>query len=99
MLTKIQERESSESPMLKAFWRVAPSVLLSFLAIPDAFVFLRAIAFSSRTSLEVHARRFFFLLAIIAPFQDELLVTPTGVNEKPADRIEITCCRTQVIAT
>ncbi len=28
-----QERELSESPMLKAFWRVAPSVLLSFLAI------------------------------------------------------------------
>ncbi|HXW71786.1 MAG TPA: hypothetical protein VEK34_10150 [Methylocella sp.] len=64
---KNQERESSESPMLKAFWRVAPSVLFSFLAICEAFVFLRAIAFSSRSSLEVHARRFFFLFAITPP--------------------------------
>jgi hypothetical protein len=66
-----QERESSESPMLKAFWRVAPSVLLSFLAIADALVFLRAIVLSALTSLEVHARRFFFLLAIKPPLQDK----------------------------
>jgi hypothetical protein len=57
--------------MLKAFWRVAPSVLLNFLAICDALVFLRAIVFSSRTSLEVHERRLFFLLAIVSPFQDK----------------------------
>jgi hypothetical protein len=54
---------SSESPMLNAFWRVARSVLFSFLAIREAVVFFRAIALSSRSSLEVHARRFFFLLA------------------------------------
>jgi hypothetical protein len=57
--------------MLKAFWRVAPSVLLSFLAIADALVFLRAIVLSALTSLEVHARRFFFLLAIKPPLQDK----------------------------
>jgi len=66
---KGQERESSDSPMLNAFCRVAPSVLFNFLAILDAGVFLRAIVFSSRTSLEVHARRFFDLLAIEPPFQ------------------------------
>src|SRR5215469_1279015 len=56
--------------MLKAFWRVAPSVLLSFFAICDALVFLRAIVFSSRSSPEVHARRFFFLFAMTPPFQE-----------------------------
>jgi len=66
-----QERESSESPMLNAFCRVAPSVLFSFLAILEAGVFLFAIDFSSRTSVEVHARRFFVLLAIEPSFQNE----------------------------
>ncbi len=55
--------------MLKAFCRVAPSVLLNFLAILAAGVFLRAIVFSSRTSVEVHARRFFDFLAINPPNQ------------------------------
>jgi len=77
-----QERESSESPMLNAFWRVAPSLLLSFLAICDALVFLRAIVFSSRTSPEVHARRFFVLFAIKPPFRERQLVALTGVKEK-----------------
>jgi len=85
-----QERESSDNPMLKAFWRVAPSVLLSFLAIRDADVFLRAIVFSSRTSLEVHERRFFFLLAIIPPFQESQLVSLTDVKEKLFGWMEIT---------
>src|SRR5690348_18366674 len=80
---KNQERESSESPMLKAFWRVAPSVLLSFFAICDALVFLRAIVFSSRSSLEVHPRRFFFLFAITPPFQETQLVSLIGAKEKP----------------
>jgi hypothetical protein len=81
---KNQERESSESPMLKAFWRVAPSVLLSFFAICDALVFLRAIVFSSRSSLEVHARRFFFLFAITPPFQERQLVSLMRAKEKPS---------------
>ena len=75
--------------MLNAFWRVAPSVLLSFLAICAALVFLRAIVFSSRTSPEVHARRFFFLFAIKPPFQERQLVSLTGAIEKPTDEIEI----------
>src|SRR6516162_11873675 len=81
---KIQERESSESPMLKAFWRVAPSVLLSFFAICDALVFLRAIVFSSRSSLEVHARRLLFLFAITPPFQERQLVSLIQAKEKPS---------------
>jgi hypothetical protein len=68
--------------MLNAFWRVAPSLLLSFLAICDALVFLRAIVFSSRTSPEVHARRFFVLFAIKPPFRERQLVALTGVKEK-----------------
>jgi hypothetical protein len=70
--------------MLKAFWRVAPSVLLSFFAICDALVFLRAIVFSSRSSLEVHARRFFFLFAITPPFQERQLVSLMRAKEKPS---------------
>jgi hypothetical protein len=86
-MLKNQERESSDSPMLKAFWRVAPSVLLSLLAICDALVFLRAIAFSSRSSLEVHARRFFFLFAITPPFDERQLVSPTAAKEKPYQKL------------
>jgi len=84
-----QERESSESPMLNAFCRVAPSVRRSFLAIADARVFLRANVLSSRTSPEVHARRFFFLFAIKPPFQERQLVSLTGANEKPNDGMKI----------
>ncbi|MGA7787654.1 MAG: hypothetical protein WCA56_05765 [Xanthobacteraceae bacterium] len=82
--------------MLKAFWRVAPSVLFSFLAICDAEVFLRAIDLSSRTSLEVHERRFFFLLAIIPPFQESQLVSLTGTKEKSIGGVERTCEREPV---
>src|SRR4029077_1601762 len=71
---------SSESPMLNAFWRVASSVLLSFLAIRDALVFFRAIVLSSRSSLEVHARRFFFLFAIDCPLRD--VSTCVAVNDR-----------------
>jgi hypothetical protein len=49
--------------MLNAFWRVASSVLRIFFAMTDALVFLRAIVLSALTSLEVQARRFFFLFA------------------------------------
>jgi hypothetical protein len=73
--------------MLKAFWRVAPSVRFSFLAICDAVVFLRAMAFRSRTSPEVQARRFFVLFAINPPFQERQFVSLTGVKEKPTDEI------------
>jgi hypothetical protein len=68
--------------MLNAFCRVAPSVLFNFLAILDAGVFLFAMVFSSRTSPEVHARRFFALLAIEPPFQMRRVVSLAGVKEK-----------------
>lgn len=79
--------------MLKAFWRVAPSVRLSFLAICDAVVFFRAMDFRSRTSLAVQERRFFFLLAITPPFQESRLVSITDVKEKPMGWMEITFTR------
>lgn len=72
--------------MLNAFCRVAPSVLFNFLAIRDAGVFLRAIVFSSRTSLEVHARRFFARLAIEPPvLKSSEFVSLAGEKEKPAE--------------
>ena len=72
--------------MLNAFCRVAPSVLFNLLAILAAGVFLRAIVFRSRTSPEVHARRFFVRFAIKPPFQERQLVSLTGVKEKPSDK-------------
>ncbi len=71
-----------ESPMLNAFWRVAPSVRFSFFAILEAGVFLFAIVFSSRTSTDVHARRFFVLLAIEPPFQMQTSCIPCGSGSK-----------------
>ncbi len=44
--------------MLNAFWRVAPSVRFSALAIRRAGVFLRASDFNSRTCAGVQARLF-----------------------------------------
>ena len=56
-----QERVSSDSPRLKAFCRVAPSVRFKLRAMLAARVFFRAIVFSVRTSDDVHERRFDFL--------------------------------------
>jgi hypothetical protein len=79
--------------MLNAFCRVAPSVLFNFLAIFDAGVFLRAIVFSSRTSPEVHARRFFDLLAIEPPYSTKAVCIPYG-RERKANKQdgEHVCC-------
>jgi hypothetical protein len=60
-------RESKDTPRLKAFWRVAPSVLFNTRAILPAGVFERAKPFNSRTSDFVHSRRLDLLLAIF-PF-------------------------------
>jgi hypothetical protein len=65
-----QAREFKETPKAKAFWRVAPSVLLSARAILPAGVFPRARVFSSRISVFVHSRRFEFFLAISFPIFD-----------------------------
>jgi hypothetical protein len=73
--------------MLNAFCRVAPSVLFNFLAILAAGVFIFAIVFSSRTSPEVHARRFFDFFAIEPPFRERQLVSRYGVKRKPTDRL------------
>src|SRR5215467_12432944 len=62
-------RESKESPRLKAFCRVAPSVLFNDRAIFPAGVFFRASAFKVRTCSDVHARRFPFRLAIVSPLR------------------------------
>src|SRR5215469_15270504 len=85
--------------MLKAFWRVAPSVRFSFFAICPAVVFFFAIALRSRTSVAVHARRFFFIFAIKPPFQERQFVSLTGVREKPIDRLEGNLiCRWKLVA-
>ncbi len=68
--------------MLNAFWRVAPSVLRNRLAIFAAVVFFFANVFSSRTSVAVHARRFFALLAINPPFQCKPMVSLSKVEVK-----------------
>jgi hypothetical protein len=57
-------REFSETPKASAFWRVAPTVRFSALAIFGAGVLLRAIVFNSFTSLLVHSRRFAFLAMV-----------------------------------
>jgi len=77
-----QERESSDSPMLKAFWRVAPSERFSFLAIFAAGVFPRAIVFSSRTSAGVQDRRFFAFFGIIPPVQERQVASHSGEWKK-----------------
>jgi len=75
--------------MLNAFCRVAPSDLFNFLAIRPAGVFLRAIVLSSRTSVAVHARRFFDFFAIKPPFQERLLVSRMGAKEKTTDEMKM----------
>jgi hypothetical protein len=55
-----QARESRDSPKLKAFWRVAPSVRFNVLAMFDARVFFLAAVFNVRTSVVDHGRRFAF---------------------------------------
>jgi hypothetical protein len=62
-----QKRDSKDNPRLKAFCRVAPSVLFSDRAIFPAGVFFRASAFKVRTCSDVHGRRFPFSLVIIFP--------------------------------
>ena len=59
--SRIRNAKSSDSPILKAFCRVAPSVRFRVRAMLAARVFLRAIVFSVRTSDDVHERRFEFL--------------------------------------
>ena len=60
-MERYQPRESSDSPRLNAFCRVAPSVRFKVRAILPARVFLRAIVFNVLTSDDVHDRRFDFL--------------------------------------
>jgi hypothetical protein len=84
---KNQERESSESPMLNAFWRVAPSVLFNFLAIFAAAVFFFANDFNSRISVAVQARRFFDFLAINPPFQERQTVSLNGGGRNTTHRV------------
>ena len=88
-LEGVRNGNSSESPMLNAFCRVAPSVRFNFLAILAAGVFLRAMVFSSRTSVEVHARRFFDFLGINPPYQIGSWYPLAGAEEIGTDRFSI----------
>jgi hypothetical protein len=60
-----QRRVSSETPKLNAFWRVAPSVRLSFLAIVAARLRCLAKTFNVRTSTDVQARAFLVFMAAL----------------------------------
>jgi len=83
-----RQRESKESPRLKAFCRVAPSVLFNERAIFPAGVFFRANAFNVRTCSDVHTRRFPFGLAIFSPSdQKPSLVAARTTKEKINFRI------------
>ena len=73
--------ESSESPIEKAFWRVAPSVRLSDFAIAAAGVFFLAIAFSVRTCSALQATRFRFFGIQISNVESE-----SAYNVHPAER-------------
>src|SRR6516225_4148171 len=75
-------RESKDNPRLKAFCRVAPSVLFNARAIFPAGVFFRASAFNVRTCSDVHARRFPFLLAIISPSGQNPALSPHDTQKK-----------------
>jgi hypothetical protein len=68
---QVQARESSDSPRLNAFCRVAPSVRFKTLAIVPAGVFFRAADFNSRTSTDVHEQRFDFLAIKESPGWEE----------------------------
>ncbi len=67
-------RVSSDSPMLHAFCRVAPSVLFNFLAIFLAGVLVFAIDFNPRTSATVHARRFLAIEKLQSAMNEQVLV-------------------------
>ena len=83
-----QMRESKESPSIRAFCRVAPSVLFNDRAIFPAGVLLRASAFNVRTCSDVHTRRFPFGLAIFSPSdQKRSLVAARTTKEKINFRI------------
>jgi hypothetical protein len=73
-------RESSDSPRLNAFCRVAPSVRLRVRAILVARVFLRASVFNVRTSDRVHERRF-LSLAIYRPPSGQWISKIFGVGD------------------
>src|SRR5262249_2158380 len=62
LLLELAARVSSDSPILKAFCRVAPSVLLNVRAMFAARVLLAASFFKLRTSLVVHVRLFILRL-------------------------------------
>jgi hypothetical protein len=69
-------RESSDKPMLNAFWRVAPTVRLSALAILLAAVFFFAKAFNSRTcaALQETLFRAFFDIVEISNLKERSLI-------------------------
>ena len=62
LLLELAARVSSDSPILKAFCRVAPSVLLNVRAMFAARVLLAASFFKLRTSFVVHVRLFILRL-------------------------------------
>ena len=62
--------------MLKAFWRVAPSLRLSAFAILEAGVFFFAIDLRVRTCSAVHATRLRFLAIAVLSGERDAPVKP-----------------------
>ncbi len=76
---------SSDNPMLNAFWRVAPSVRLSVLAIFEAGTFFRASDLRSRTCTAVQARFLFdpfFITNLFSGYKGRVLVALSWSKEK-----------------
>jgi hypothetical protein len=82
---RLPARVSSDNPRLKAFCRVAFSVLFKVRAILAADVFLRARAFNLRICPALHARLFVRLLTIWRPQKSE---RPTCVSAATRQRAQ-----------
>jgi len=81
-------RESSDSPMLNAFWRVAPKVRFRVLAIFEAGTFFLASDLRSRTCTDVQGRLFFdpfFITNLFSGYKGRVLVAENQSKEKRGD--------------
>jgi hypothetical protein len=85
---RAQDREFNDTPKLKAFCRVAPTVRLSDFAIFAAGVFFFARFLRSRTSSLVHSRRFDAFLAMTFSISTAVVVPRPAGRRQAEDRLE-----------
>jgi hypothetical protein len=89
--TSVYQRESSDNPMLNAFWRVAPSVRLSALAIFLAGVFFLAMDLRVPRCCADHATRLRFFAIQSLPALDRLLQLLGGTKRNLFARLNLDC--------